>query len=178
MSCDLTFRRCDSDDIEDILAFYTEMIDAMVGTDFDILWKHDVHPSHEFLRKNTACGNTIVGETESGRIATALVIDHDAAPGYEGVPWKVLAPVDEIGIVHSVATLPQYHGRGYARALMNNAIEFSRNADMKALRLDTFTTNVRAHGLYGSVGFIDHGAWPIYYDDLGTVELKMFEYVL
>lgn len=46
------------------------------------------------------------------------------------------------------------------------------------LQLDTFVDNVRSHGLYDKLGFINHGAWPVYYDDLGTVDLDMFEYVL
>lgn len=178
MAADILCRSTTSDDQERVLAFYTEMIDAMRGTDFDILWKHDVHPSHSFLRENTVSGNTVIGETLEGDIACSLVVDHEPASGYEKVPWAVSGSRDEIGIVHAVATLPHYHGRGYARELVNQTIALFRERGMRALRLDTFVTNVRAQGLYSSIGFVDHGVWPLYYDDLGTVELKMYEYVL
>lgn len=79
-------------------------------------------------------------------IATALVVNHDRAPGYEAVPWKVNAPLDELGIVHSVATRPAYHGRGYASMLMEFAIDVSREEGLRALQLDTFVDNVRSHG--------------------------------
>lgn len=174
----ITYRPTTAADADAVLAFYAEMIDVMAGTDFDVLWKHDEHPSHAFLEESTAKGQAIIGTLPDGTIASALVIDHEPAPGYEQVPWQVPGRPEEIGIVHVVATLPQYHGRGFARGLMNAAIGLSRERGLKALRLDTFLDNNRSQGLYGSLGFIDHGAWPVFYDDLGTVDLKMYEYPL
>ena len=175
---DLTVRRANAADMDAVLAFYTRMIDEMQGTDFDILWKHDVHPSHAFLRSSVEHGYAFIGIAEDGAIACALVVDHDRAPGYEQVPWEVDAPLSEVGIVHSVATLPAYHGRGFASQLMRAVIDASREEGLKALQLDTFTDNVRSHGLYEKLGFVNHGAHPIFYDDLGTVDLDMFEYAL
>lgn len=165
-------------DMDAVMAFYTAMIDEMQGTDFDILWKHDVHPSHAFLRESVEQGNMLIGIAEDGQIACALVVDHDRAPGYERVPWRMDAPVEEVGIIHSVATRPAYHGKGFATQLMQAAIKRARADGLKALQLDTFTDNVRSHGLYEKIGFINHGSWPIYYDDLGTIDLDLFEYVL
>lgn len=174
----LEIRRATVDDMDDVMDFYTKMIDEMKGTDFDILWKHDEHPSHAFLRESVEQGYMHLGIADDGCIACALVVDHGQAPGYEKVAWQVKAPLDEIGIVHSVATRPAYHGRGFAKKLMKAAIESSREEGMKALRLDTFQDNVRSHGLYDAIGFINHGPWTIYYDDLGHIDLDMFEYVL
>ena len=42
-------------------------------------------------------------------------------------------------------------------------------------RLDTFVDNVRSHGLYEKLGFTNVGTFPVFYDDLGTVQLDMFE---
>lgn len=88
------------------------------------------------------------------------------------------APLKEIGIVHSVATLPAYHGRGFASRLMSAAIEAAQEDGLRSLQLDTFVDNIRSHGLYEKLGFVNHGAHPIFYDDLGTVDLDMFEYVI
>lgn len=174
----LEVRKATAADADTVIAFYTRMIDEMVGTDFDILWKHDEHPSRAFLRESVERGRLHMGIAEDGCMACGLVIDHEQAPGYEDVPWEVDAPLDRIGIVHAVATLPAYHGRGFATALMERAIEAARGEGLRALRLDTFVDNVRSHGLYGKLGFINHGAHPVYYDDLGTVDLDLFEYVL
>ncbi len=174
----LITRKAAVEDMDAVMDFYTNMIDEMVGTEFDILWKHDEHPSHAFLRESVERGYMWLGIAEDGMIATALVIDHTRAPGYENVDWCVDAPLEQVGIVHSVATRPAYHGKGFASKLFKAAIESSRDEGLRALQLDTFVDNVRSHGLYDKLGFVNHGAWPIFYDDLGTVKLDMFEYVL
>ena len=74
-----------------------------------------------------------------------------------------------------MATLPAYHGNGFARQLMEAAIVTSRAEGLKALRLDTFVDNERSHGLYEKLGFTNVGTFPVFYDDLGTVQLDMFE---
>ena len=175
----LTIRRTTAADTDAVLDFYSKMIDEMVGTEFDIMWKHDEHPSNAFLRESTEKGYTIIGLTDEGEIATAMVVDHECAPGYEKAPWhEPDAPLEEVGIVHAVATRPQFHGQGFARQLVNAAIELSREAGLRALRLDTLQTNVRGQGLYDTCGFTNLGIFPIFYDDLGTIDLVMYEYVL
>lgn len=174
----LIMRKATSEDTDAVLDFYHRMIDEMQGTDFDILWKRDEHPSDSFIRESVVAGYQYLGIADDGQIATALIIDHTRASGYEKAPWRVDAPVDEIGIVHSVATLPAYHGKGYASALMEFAIDMSREEGLKSLQLDTFVDNVRSHGLYEKLGFINHGAHPVFYKDLGLMDLDLFEYVL
>ena len=174
----LTIRRTTAEDLPAVMDFYTKMIDEMRGTDFDIMWEHDEHPSHAFIRESVEKGYAIIGITEDGHIASSLIIDFDAAPGYEKVPWEVEGPVDKVGIMHAVATLPEYHGRGFAKQLVNRSLELSREAGLKAIHLDTLLTNDRAHGLYPACGFKSHGAYDIYYDDLGPIKLDMFEHVL
>ena len=174
----MELRKATPADHDTVMDFYTRMIDEMAGTDFDILWKHDEHPTHASLHDAVDNGYMYLAIADDGCIASALVINHDRAAGYEKVPWVVDAPLSQVGVVHSVATLPAYHGQGFATALMEYAIASSREAGLRSLQLDTFTTNVRSHGLYDKLGFINHGAHPIYYDDLGTIDLDMFEYVL
>lgn len=174
----LEVRKATSEDTDAVLDFYHAMIDEMQGTNFDILWKRDKHPSDDFLQESIENGYLILGTVDDGDIACALVIDRTAAPGYEKAPWKLLAPESQIGIVHSVATRPKYHGCGFATQLMQESIAISRKDGLQALRLDTFIDNVRSHGLYDKLGFINHGTWPVYYDDLGTIGLDLFEYVI
>ena len=171
-------RKATPADMDAVMDFYHNMIDEMHGTDFDILWIHDKHPSNASLRSAVEHGQMYIGIAEDGNIACAAVVNHDQVPDYEKVPWRVDAPLDQIGIVHSVATRPAYHGRGFATKLMQNVIDTSREEGLKALRLDTFVTNNRSQGLYNKLGFIDQGAWVIAYDAYGDLDLEMFEYVL
>ena len=174
----LEVRKATIEDMEAVLAFYKQMIDEMQGTDFDVLWKYDEHPTNASLREATEQGQMYIGIAEDGNIACAMVVNHDQAPGYEEVPWKIQAPVSNVGVIHSVATLPAYHGRGFATALMKGVIEMTRNEGLRSLRLDTFVDNDRSQGLYTKLGFDSLGNWPLYYDDLGTIDFAMYEYVL
>ena len=90
----LKVRRARADEFDQVLDFYTNMIDGMRGTEFDVCWEHDVHPTRAFLRASTEAG-------------------------------------------------------------------------AKALRLDTFTTNGRAQGLYESCGFANCGVYEDFYPHLG-----------
>lgn len=175
---ELTLRAARVDDTERVLDFYTQMIDQMAGTDFDVLWKHGVHPSPEFLRASVAAGEVHLGTLADGSLACALVMNHEGAEGYERVPWPTPAAPGEALVLHVVATLPACHGRGFAKLLVDAAIRAAREQGARALRLDTFTTNVRGQGLYEKCGFTRVGTFPVHYDDLGTVDLIMYEFAL
>ena len=82
--------------------------------------------------------------------AAALVLNAEADPGYGQARWQVDAAPDEVLVVHVLATLPEFHGCGFARQLLEGAIAAAREAGARALRLDTFTDNVRAQRLYES----------------------------
>lgn len=139
------------DEFDAVLAFYTTMIDEMQGTDFDVQWQHGVHPSPAFLRESLEAAQLIVGllpaeevevVSEGGEsepiIASAMVVNHEGAPGYNAVPWAVDAAPEQVGVLHVVATLPAFHGRGFGRQLVNGAADIARAQGLVALRLDTF----------------------------------------
>ncbi|MDN4469110.1 GNAT family N-acetyltransferase [Gordonibacter sp. RACS_AR68] len=167
-----TVRKARADEADQVLDFYTRMIDGMRGTEFDVCWEHDVHPTRAFLRASTEAGEVLVVEApgtgaDGPRFAAALVLNAECDPGYDQVRWQVDAAPDEVLVVHVLATLPQFHGRGYARQLLEGAIAAAREAGAKALRLDTFTTNGRAQGLYESCGFANCGVYEDFYPHLG-----------
>ncbi|WP_080800321.1 GNAT family N-acetyltransferase [Arabiibacter massiliensis] len=180
----LKVRPAQADEVEQVLDFYTKMIDGMRGTEFDVCWEHDVHPSRAFLRASTEAGEVLVvevGEGEAGaagpRFAAAMVLNAVGDPGYDRVRWQVDAAPDEALVVHVLATLPEFHGRGFARQLVEGGIAVAREAGAKALRLDTFTDNVRAQRLYESCGFANCGVYEDFYPHLGR-DAVLYEYAL
>ena len=174
-----------------VLAFYTTMIDEMQGTDFDVQWQHGVHPSPTFLRESLEAGQVIVGllpaegvevvsegsESEP-IIASAMVVNREGANGYDAVPWAVDAPPEQVGVLHVVATLPAFHGRGFGRQLVKGAADIARAQGLVVLRLDTFPHNVRGRGLYESCGFSDRGEWSVHYPALGDIQVAKYELAL
>jgi len=177
----LKVRRARADEFDQVLDFYTNMIDGMRGTEFDVCWEHDVHPSSAFLRASVDAGEVYVGLVEDGEgatcIASAMVLNGEGDAGYESVSWHVAAAPDEVLVVHVLGTLPAYHGRGFARAMMEACIDVARAAGKRAVRLDTFTTNVLAQSLYESCGFANCGVCEGFYDRLGRSRV-MYEYAV
>lgn len=183
-----TIRQARVDEFDQVLDFYTKMIDGMRGTDFDVCWEHGVHPSPAFLRASVDAGEAYVGLVDEGegasecepRIAAAMVLNGEGSSGYERVPWRVEAGPGEVLVVHVLGTLPVYHGRGYARAMVEACIDVARAAGKKAVRLDTFPFNTRARRLYESCGFEDCGTYQLVYDnvDEGGADFVMYERAL
>lgn len=186
-------RQARVDEFEHVLAFYAAMIDGMRGTDFDVCWEHGVHPSSEFLRSSLEAGQVFVAEAEAEAeaqpqpaplapvpFAAAMVLNDEGAPGYDQVPWRVQANPDEVLVIHVLGTLPAYHGRGYARAMVEACIDEARRTGMKAVRLDTFPFNMRARRLYESCGFVDVGTFALAYDNVddGAARFVMYERAL
>jgi len=199
----LEVRKARVDELDAVFEFYGQMADQMEGTDFDVQWRRGGHPSAALLRESVeavqmiiegveadACasgaGGAMDARAEGGKgaagshpvIASAMVVNHEGSPGYEAVPWAVNAAPECVGVLHVVATLPAYHGRGFARQLLTRGIEISRADGLAVLRLDTFHHNKRARSLYESCGFEDRGDWTVYYPALGDIQVSMYERAL
>ena len=170
------------DEFDAVLAFYTTMIDEMQGTDFDVQWQHGVHPSPAFLRESLEAAQLIVGllpaeevevVSEGGEsepiIASAMVVNHEGAPGYNAVPWAVDAAPEQVGVLHVVATLPAFHGRGFGRQLVNGAADIARARGLVALPPATFPPNVCRRGPFDSWCFADKGECTVYSHALGAI---------
>ncbi len=167
-------------DFDAVLDFYTKMIDQMKGTEFDVLWEHGVHPSPEFLQTSLERDRVYLGwvyDEISGveELACALILNSQGAEGYDRVSWDMDVSPDQMGVLHVVATLPKYHGQGFARRLVQATIDAERELGTRTLRLDTFPHNVRGKGLYESVGFVHKGDVVLHYPALGDITLSMYE---
>ena len=62
----LTIRQARVDEFDQVMDFYTKMIDEMRDTDFDVCWEHGVHPSPAFLRASVDAGEAYVGLVDAG----------------------------------------------------------------------------------------------------------------
>ena len=177
-------RKATVDETNAVLAFYHRVIDDMKGTDFDVLWKKNIHPTDDELREAVAQGNLYILREEVpetadfNSIAAALIMNNVEAPGYENVAWKVQAKRGEYQVLHVVATLAALHGQGLGTRLIHGTLEHAKAAGLKAVRLDTFMHNKRGKGLYEKMGFYPVGDYEITYADLGQVMLSMYEYAL
>lgn len=62
---------------------------------------------------------------------------------------------DENCELKSLYLLEQYHGRGYGRKLIQEAVSFAKKQGYKKMYLDTLSTSKKAIALYQKMGFVD-----------------------
>lgn len=151
--------------IDELLALYATAQEAAAGTDNDPLWVIGVHPSRAMLADALAEGGLVVAREggSGGRLAGALILNGECAPGYEAVPWGVEATADEVAVVHLLAVRPDLRGRGLMRALMEVAADLARSRGCRVIRLDTLVGNVGAQRAYERLGLACRGAHRLAY---------------
>ena len=108
----------------------------------------DPWPKAAFVRELAASHNHYV----AARTAETLV-------GYGGISRLGRTPPFEYE-VHTIGVDPAYQGRGIGRRLLDELLNFARNA---VVHLEVRTDNTAAIGLYRSVGFTEVGLRRRYY---------------
>ena len=148
--------------VDGLLALYADVQEAVAGTDNDPLWVIGTHPSRAALKEAAVAGCLLVGRVDD-RLAGALIMNGDGAPGYEDVPWTVEAGPDEAVVIHLFAIHPSFRGRGLARPFMAAAAEVARGRGKRVIRLDTLVANAGAQRTYERLGFTCLGAHRLAY---------------
>ena len=119
-----------------------------------------------------------VGE-EDGRIVAAYIMNSEADAAYNTVQWQIVAPKDQVCILHALRVDLAYGRRGFARRLVLHSIETATRRGKKAIRLDCLDENEAPQKMYLSLGFRYIGTVPILYEDIGeSRDFRLYELVL
>ena len=160
--------------IEEVLAFYYEVIDA-IGNDVNsVRWTKDVYPSRQLLLEALGNGELMTGEDEGGIIA-AMILNQNCSEEYGTVLWPLKAEPEDVSVIHALAVHPEKRRNGYARAMVQEALALAEENHRRAVRLDVLKGNTPAEALYAGMGFVHVGTIPMYYEDTGTAEFLLFE---
>ncbi len=170
-------RLAEQEEIEAVMAFYGDVIDALKDSDIPLGWKKGVYPTREMVRR-AAGQKELYLAFESEEIAGALILNREFNEGYLQVPWKTEAEPDKVSVIHAFAVSPGYRGRGTGRRLLAAVCKERRNRGDHAIRLDVLTQNVPAVRLYESAGFQLADVRKLYYEPIGTQEFCLYEYGL
>lgn len=97
-----------------------------------------------------------------------LVDESDAIRGYAGV---LVVATD--GDIQTIAVDPALRGAGHGRALMNELLDEADRRGASQVFLDVRADNPPARGLYLSLGFVEIGVRPGYYQPEGVDAIVM-----
>ncbi len=173
----MTVCRADKYSYETVLIFYYSLIDSLKPAQRHVGWKKGIYPSPEFLRSSIDKGDLYLCR-DGERIAGAMVLNHEYNESYKNYPWQTVAEDSELLIIHALGVHSDFIGKGYAKAMVQKAIEIARETGMKAIRLDVLGGNTPAEKLYQGFGFQYQATLQMYYEDTGWTDFNLYEYAL
>ena len=169
--------RATKNNYEEVRYFYHSLIDSLNPENHYVCWKKDVYPSPEFLRGSIDNGDLYVCR-EGEQIVGAMVLNHECNESYRNYQWQTAADNSELLIIHALGVHSDFNGKGYAKAMVQKAIDIAKETGMKAIRLDAYAGNIPAERLYQGIGFQHMATVQMYYKDTGWADFKLYEYVL
>lgn len=164
-------------DLDQVEALYGAVCDYLArGTNYSG-WTRERYPTREAAERWLQADVLHVLRAD-GVIAATAALTHRAEPGYEKADWQVAADYDRIIVLHTVATHPDYLGKGCSLAMMRYAIDFAGEQGMKALRLDVCDYNTPAIGLYEKAGFVCVSKYDLFGKPPPYHLYRLYEYAL
>ena len=176
---DLTIREAFDDEYNRVRKFYHDLIDAMSEAKYHPMWEKNIYPTDDYLQESIKKQTLFIGEINDS-IVGAMVINHDYNESYEDVSWTwtIQARNNEISVIHILCVHPNWGKQGIGRLLVQWAIDYAKNQQQKAVRLDVLKGNLPAERLYLSVGFKYIDTISMYYDDTGWTDFELYEYII
>ncbi|UUZ90604.1 GNAT family N-acetyltransferase [Paenibacillus sp. P25] len=85
----------------------------------------------------------------------AVAVDEEQSKPYGAPPWQDSA--GRPACIHRLAVDPAYQGRGLGKRSLQHAEEHARSLGCSSIRLDVYTGNPAAVGMYERAGYIAVG---------------------
>ena len=167
-------RKATTEDYDALKTFYDEMIEAQKTDKYGPKWTKGEYPSDEDISRHLEQGEFHIG-LEDGKIVSAAVLSKGEDPEYERGNW---INSEDIMVLHLFGIGNTYRHRGYGEEMLKYLAEYARENQAKSIHLDVLVGNVPAFRLYEKMGMSYRGLLDMSYDDLGEVDVDLFEYVL
>ena len=173
----MVIAKAPGDAFQEVRAFYHSLIDALEGAPYHPMWQKDIYPAPEELQSALDEQSLYLGRTGE-QIAAAMVLNQQCNEAYRAVTWKTDIRQEDCMVIHMLGVHSAFAGKGYAKEMVRYAIDSARSAGLKAVRLDVLKGNFPAERLYESLGFVYADTVPMFYEDTGRMEFKLYEYTL
>lgn len=173
----LKIRRADPEEYKSVRDFYYSLIDAMEQMQYKPRWEKDVYPSQAFLREAIDNHELFIGESE-GQIISCMAVNHKFNEEYDRIQWSVAAEKQDLLVIHALGVHPAFANRGAAKQMVKKVIDTARENNVKTIRLDVLEGNIPAEKVYRKMGFRYVDTIPMFYEDTGWTDFRLFEYII
>lgn len=113
------------------------------------------YPNRFVIKKDLKNG-TLFGLKEDNHLIGAIVLDTNESKQYLKLQWE--DPTGRPLIIHRLAVHPFHQGKGVGKRLLNFAEEYALEKEHTSIRLDVYSQNRSAIGMYESAGYQKRGA--------------------
>ena len=106
---------------------------------------------NRFVMKNDLKNGTLFGIKEANHLIGAIVLDTNQSKQYLKLHWE-----DQTGrplIIHRLAVHPFHQGKGIGKKLLNFAEEYALEKGHTSIRMDVYSQNPAAVGMYERAGY-------------------------
>ena len=158
----------------EVRRFYHSLIDAIQDAPYHPKWQKDIYPAPEDLRRAIDKGTLYIGRCGE-RIAGSMVVNHEYNEEYRHAAWPTVLDNSEFLVIHMLGVHSDFTGKGFAKQLVQYAIDLAVKTGKKALRLDVLKGNLPAIRLYESFGFCYVETMLMFYEDTGWMEFDLYE---
>lgn len=169
--------RATMDDVDEVWRLYVEAIEQSARDAYSPRWTLGVYPTKEDVTAHIEAGNLYVARA-NGAIRAAMVFVPHEDPEYVGVQWSKSFEPNEVAVIHLLVVHPCIRGRGGGAELVDGALRLAYESGLRAIHLDVVPENMAASRIYTAAGFRYAGSHHVYYEDLGDVDLELYEYVV
>jgi len=138
------------------------------------MWDYGKHPTDEMIKDYIDHDEMYVmqdDDTIVGMVAIVMSQDH----GYANVHWARVLKDDEVSTLHIFAVVPEYTGKYFGLQMLRDAIELSKKAGKKGIRLDVLRSNIPAQLMYEKAGFSYRGMQRLYAENTGWADFCYYE---
>lgn len=140
-------------------------------------WKKGIYPVRQTAADGIECGGLFVARIEN-RIVGTVILRHEPEPAYSQADWHVDLSYDDILVVHTLAVHPLFLKRGVGKKLMGFILEYGKENNIKAIRLDVYEKNKPAINLYKQYGFQFIDKVDLGYGHYGLEYFELYQKIL
>lgn len=164
-------------DINELECLYNDLNDYLeIHTNFPG-WKKGVYPVKETAIKGIEEGNLFVIRSDK-HIVGSVILRHEPELAYSKADWKIELEYKDIFVIYTLAVHPLYLNKGVGKTLMDFMIQYSKDLNMKAVRLDVYEKNTPAISLYKKYGFQYIDTVDLGYSAYGLDKFELYQKLL
>ncbi|MHC5218078.1 GNAT family N-acetyltransferase [Enterococcus sp. LJL128] len=140
-------------------------------------WQKAIYPTRETAEQAVAASNLFVFRKQ-GRIIGAVILNHEPEAAYSLADWQIHLDYKDIFVVRTFAVHPDFLTMGIGKQMMSSIISYSRQMEIKALRLDVYEENIPAKNLYRAFEFQYIAAVDLGYSAYGLDQFELYQKLL